>query len=362
MEGSGGKRVVVDGSLVIRYGGEPRLANLKLVIGELKRRGYSPLTYLDATTRWLLEGNERDELEQMIKRGEVKQAPPGTEADYWMLRLLEREPDWLLLSNDLFRDYAEIFSCVRNVNRFIRFMIEGDRVQFGTFKDLKVRPSISSRLAHEMAAIAKNVSEKVAGEITKDFVERTSKGIAEKVLEGVSEESARYADEAYRELTKSKDFRGRIERTAREAAEEVVRKSAESYAKEAVAKILPKLEEEVIRRAERTVRDFAGRVSERIAREESGRALRGSVETVRTTAQETAREISEETVRRRIGEAVDEAARNAAEKTRIALERTIGDLAEKTAKEIAPDVVSRIAGEVVPETARRAVEVSNSCE
>jgi histone H3/H4 len=348
----GGKRIVVDGSMVIRYGGEPRLANLKLAIEELKRGGYNPLVYVDAIMRWIIKESEKTDLEQMIELGEIKQAPPGTESDYWMLRLLEKNPDWLLLSNDLFRDYAEDFHCVNDPSRFVRFTFEEDKFYYGTFEDLKVRPSISSRLVHEMAAIAKNVSERVASEIVKDFAEKTSEEISKKALKRVSEESTKCLSETYRKYVESKDFQKQVDKIAGEAAKEVVRKCAENYAREAVAKILPELKREAIETAEKAARDVVKQVSESIARKESERVLRTGMDALRKTAQETA----EETVKRQIAETTDRVAREAAEKTKSALEKSVEECAGKAAKEAAANAVSKAAEDIVPEIARKTVK------
>jgi hypothetical protein len=61
----------------------------------------------------------------MIEGGEIRQAPAGTDADYFILAFA-RELDANIVSNDRFRDRVASFPDARE--RMIRYMILEDEV------------------------------------------------------------------------------------------------------------------------------------------------------------------------------------------------------------------------------------------
>jgi hypothetical protein len=79
---------------------------------------------VDASLRHAID--ERGEYERMVEAGRIRQAPAGTNADYFILSFA-RELDAAVVSNDRFREFADAFPEARE--RVIRYMIvEGEVV------------------------------------------------------------------------------------------------------------------------------------------------------------------------------------------------------------------------------------------
>jgi hypothetical protein len=117
--------VLVDGSNVahISEGGVARLANLRLVAEKLRDEGFEPVVVADAALRHQID--DAEEYERMIERGEVQQAPAGTDADWFILNFA-RELGAKILSNDRFRDRIAHFPELRR--HVIRYMIVAGEV------------------------------------------------------------------------------------------------------------------------------------------------------------------------------------------------------------------------------------------
>ena len=118
--------VVVDGSNVA-YAVEglgARLENIRVVCRKLQEEGFRPVVLVDAKLRH--EIDEPAEYEALVEKGMIRQAPAGTDADYFILSFA-REFDARVLSNDRFRDLAGGFPEI--VETVIRFMVvEGEVV------------------------------------------------------------------------------------------------------------------------------------------------------------------------------------------------------------------------------------------
>ena len=120
-------KALVDASNVAHSteGGQARLANVVLVCRKLEEEGFEPIVVADAALRHQID--ERDEYERRVDDGTIRQAPAGTDADYFILAFA-RELDAAVVSNDRFRDRAEAFPDARD--RMIRYMILEDEVVF----------------------------------------------------------------------------------------------------------------------------------------------------------------------------------------------------------------------------------------
>jgi hypothetical protein len=118
---------LVDGSNVAHSseGDEARLQNIKLVVRKLISEGYEPVVVADAALRHQID--DKEGYERRVEEGKIKQAPAGTDADYFLLAFA-RELDAVIVSNDLFRDRAEAFPEARE--RMIRYMIVDEQVVF----------------------------------------------------------------------------------------------------------------------------------------------------------------------------------------------------------------------------------------
>jgi len=120
-------KALIDGSNVAHSseGGEGRLRNIELVVEKLKEDGFDPIVVADAALRHQID--ETDKYEALIEQGEIRQAPAGTDADYFILSFA-RELEAKIVSNDRFRDRLESFPDARD--RIIRYMIVEDEVVF----------------------------------------------------------------------------------------------------------------------------------------------------------------------------------------------------------------------------------------
>ncbi|HXT16824.1 MAG TPA: hypothetical protein VN706_14390 [Gemmatimonadaceae bacterium] len=117
--------VLVDGSNVAHSteGEGPRLANLIAIRDKLKSEGLEPIIVADAALRHQID--DARAYERLIEEGHVRQAPAGTDADYFILAFA-RELNASIVSNDRFRDRIKQFPEARD--RVIRYMILNDEV------------------------------------------------------------------------------------------------------------------------------------------------------------------------------------------------------------------------------------------
>lgn len=116
--------VILDGSNVAHAGEKnSRLDNIRLVCRKLHEEGYQPFVVVDASLRHDID--ESDKFEHMVDDGRIRQAPAGTDADYFILSFA-RELDARIVSNDLFREHRTEFPDADD--RVIRYMIVDGRV------------------------------------------------------------------------------------------------------------------------------------------------------------------------------------------------------------------------------------------
>ena len=118
---------IIDGSNVAHAGEgtAARLANILLVRDKLVAEGYEPFVLVDAALRHQID--DPVGYERLVAGGEVKQAPAGTDADYFLLAFA-KELGAAVVSNDQFRDRSTQFAAIRR--RAIRYMILGGEVVF----------------------------------------------------------------------------------------------------------------------------------------------------------------------------------------------------------------------------------------
>ncbi len=120
-----GRQVVVDGSNVMHWSGEPSLIVLSRVLSELRRRGMEPLVYFDANVGYKLFDRHVKAAELARKLdlppAQVTFAPSRTPADQV---LLERATaDGLrVVTNDRFRDWKTRFPKVAERGFLIKGM------------------------------------------------------------------------------------------------------------------------------------------------------------------------------------------------------------------------------------------------
>lgn len=121
------RTVVVDGSNVAHSGvGErARLGNITAVCDKLRGEGYEPLVLVDAALRHQID--DRASYERLVETGAIRQAPAGTDADYFILAFA-RELDASIVSNDRFRDRQKGFPDA--AQRLIKYMVLKGEVVF----------------------------------------------------------------------------------------------------------------------------------------------------------------------------------------------------------------------------------------
>jgi hypothetical protein len=112
--------VLVDGSNVAHSteGEKAQLANIIAVREKMTEEGFEPVVVVDAALRHQID--DRAGYEQLVESGIVRQAPAGTDADYFILTFA-RELDARIVSNDRFRDRIDAFPDA--ADRLIRYMI-----------------------------------------------------------------------------------------------------------------------------------------------------------------------------------------------------------------------------------------------
>jgi len=128
MSEAGGKQLaIVDASNVAHSseGDQAVLDNIRLVCEKLIEEGYEPIVVADAALRHQID--EPAKFEELVESGKIRQAPAGTDADYFILSFA-RELDAAVVSNDRFKDRQKAFPEARE--RAIRYMILGGEVVF----------------------------------------------------------------------------------------------------------------------------------------------------------------------------------------------------------------------------------------
>lgn len=117
--------VLVDGSNVAHSseGDAARLANIIAVRDKLVEEGLEPIIVVDAALRHQID-DERG-FERLVEGGTIRQAPAGTDADYFLLEFAE-EFDASIVTNDRFRDRIDKYPELRN--RLVRYMVVGEEV------------------------------------------------------------------------------------------------------------------------------------------------------------------------------------------------------------------------------------------
>src|SRR5512138_564529 len=99
---------VVDGTNIAyeepSRGGKPKVGNLIAVKKALEQRGYEPIIIVDASFRH--EADDPEQLEALIDSLQVRQAPAGTQADYFVLETAEHK-NAIVVSNDQYKQYRE---------------------------------------------------------------------------------------------------------------------------------------------------------------------------------------------------------------------------------------------------------------
>ncbi|MFQ1701700.1 NYN domain-containing protein [Loktanella agnita] len=130
-----GRPIVVDGSNVMHWGGEPSLKILQRVLTELQARGYGPLVYFDANVGYKLFDQHMDSTDMARKLGlppsQVVHAPSRTPADEILLERAIKD-NLRVVTNDRFLDWKTKFPRVGDKGFLIKGMWkQGSVMLFG---------------------------------------------------------------------------------------------------------------------------------------------------------------------------------------------------------------------------------------
>jgi hypothetical protein len=124
-----GKIAVIDGSNIAfeeaSNGGKPKVSNIILVREELRKKGYDPIIVVDASLVHKID--DPKQLDALIDQKVVRQAPAGTDADYFVITLAD-ENDALIVSNDRYSEYEGRFPWIKK--RRMPLMIVRGAVEF----------------------------------------------------------------------------------------------------------------------------------------------------------------------------------------------------------------------------------------
>ncbi len=137
------KTVVVDGSNVaweeINSEGKPKVNNIKRIVELLSSAGFEEIIVLaDASLRHQIDNPK--ELKRLVKLGLVKYLPAKVKGDQLLLRLAE-EKDAYILTNDLFKEYRDIYNWI-DKRRIPFTIINGEAYLHPTFEkgDTEFKP------------------------------------------------------------------------------------------------------------------------------------------------------------------------------------------------------------------------------
>jgi hypothetical protein len=127
--GTIGEKILVDGANVafveLSATDKPKVSNLVAVRRALEERGYEPIIIADASLRH--EVDDPRQWEALVDEQDIRQAPAGTDADYFILETANRY-DARVVSNDEFESYRDEYPWIEE--RRVPLMIINGHVQF----------------------------------------------------------------------------------------------------------------------------------------------------------------------------------------------------------------------------------------
>ncbi len=129
---------LLDGSNILHWDKYRRgisLDNVLVITGDFDRRGIGYQVYFDATAPHILRQKSKEEAdayEELLKKRPDRflQVPGGTKADDFLLAVADRNPETILISNDLYRDHSAQYPWVHDKKRVVCGMILNDMVFF----------------------------------------------------------------------------------------------------------------------------------------------------------------------------------------------------------------------------------------
>lgn len=102
------KKIVVDGANVAyiekSQSGNPKVANLTAVYQALREKGFEPIIIVDAALQYKID--DALQFESLIENQTIRQAPAGTDADYFILETAKKYHA-RIITNDQYQDYQK---------------------------------------------------------------------------------------------------------------------------------------------------------------------------------------------------------------------------------------------------------------
>jgi hypothetical protein len=115
--------IIVDGSNIMHWSGEPSARVLNAVIALLREKGHFPHVWFDANAGYKLSGAHMSDWELAVaagvKKGQISVSPSGEPADPHLLADAQ-ERGIPVLSNDRFRDWTKAYPLLRKRGRIKR--------------------------------------------------------------------------------------------------------------------------------------------------------------------------------------------------------------------------------------------------
>ena len=129
------KSIVVDGSNVMYWGGDPSEVVLKAVINDLRAQGLSPIVVFDANAGYKLRNHFLDEagLARLcgLRAQSVILMDSGIVADKRILEIAKKS-GLRVVSNDQYRDWTVKFPFVRKKGRILRGTYKSGAVKWAS--------------------------------------------------------------------------------------------------------------------------------------------------------------------------------------------------------------------------------------
>lgn len=115
--------ILVDGSNVMYWGGEPSAKVLKRVIDDLKAKGFAPIVVFDASVGYRLSDRYLDDATMAtlvgLKTSQVLVVSKGQVADEILLKMAQ-DNCLRIVTNDRYRDWGVQFPLVKRKGRLIK--------------------------------------------------------------------------------------------------------------------------------------------------------------------------------------------------------------------------------------------------
>ena len=141
--------VIIDGTNVAysrKLYGKPMIENIELIL-ELFESQTTVEVLIKASLVHSI--NDKQKLEDLLKRGVIIQVPPTFNDDKLILKLAQENDDYIV-SNDMFRDHKE-FPLRWVKDHRIEFVIIGNRVY--TSPDFHTLPFVDSRMFQSLTKL-----------------------------------------------------------------------------------------------------------------------------------------------------------------------------------------------------------------